>query len=73
MPVAIKGIPGEGALNLDTLIEGDQGFGLLDGMVYGGLDDKTRVIVTTDSLFRRWLRAAQGMVGQGLRPTSRRT
>ena len=32
------------------------GFGLLDGMVYGGVDAKTRVIVTTASLFQRWLR-----------------
>jgi hypothetical protein len=54
-PVVIKGMTGEAKLNLDTLTEGDEGFGILDGMVYGGLDAKTRVIVTTDSLFRRWL------------------
>ena len=46
---------GAGKLNLDTLIEGDQGFGLLDGLVYGAGDAKTRVIVTTDGLLRRWL------------------
>jgi len=54
-PVAIKGMDGKAALNLDTLIEGDEDFGLLDGMVYGGLDAKTRVVVTTGSLLRRWL------------------
>ncbi|MGB7888780.1 MAG: hypothetical protein WCD52_24980 [Xanthobacteraceae bacterium] len=54
-PVAIKGLEGEGAINLDTLIEGDEDFGLLDGMVYGPIDAKTRVIVTTDGLLRRWL------------------
>jgi hypothetical protein len=54
-PVAIKGMDGDGALNLDTLLEGDEDFGLLDGMVYGRLDAKTRVIVTTDSLLARWL------------------
>jgi hypothetical protein len=54
-PVAIKGLEGEGAINLDTLMEGDEDFGLLDGMVYGPVDAKTRVIVTTDGLFRRWL------------------
>jgi hypothetical protein len=54
-PVAIKGLEGEGAINLDTLSEGDEDFGLLDGMVYGPVDAKTRVIVTTDGLFRRWL------------------
>ena len=54
-PVAIAGLDGESAINLDTLNDGDEGFGMLDGMAYGGPDAKTRVIVTTDSLFRRWL------------------
>ena len=54
-PIAIEGMYGQGALNLDTLIEGDEDFGLLDGLVYGGVDAKTRIIVTTDGLFRRWL------------------
>lgn len=54
-PVAIEGIHGPGALNLDNLMEGDEDFGLLDGIVYGGLDAKTRIIVTTDGLFRHWL------------------
>ena len=54
-PVAIKGLEGDGAINLDTLIEGDEDFGLLDGMIYGPVDAKTRVIVTTDGLCARWL------------------
>jgi len=54
-PVSIDGLDRTGALNLDTLIEGDQGFGALDGMIYGPVDAKTRVIVTTESLLRRWL------------------
>ena len=54
-PAAIKGMPAKAAINLDTLIEGDDTFGLLDGMVYGAADAKMRVIVTTDGLFRRWL------------------
>lgn len=54
-PVTIKGLDGKGAINLDTLSDGDEDFGLLDGMVYGGVDAKTRVIVTTDGLFRHWL------------------
>ena len=54
-PVAIKGMAEPGRINLDTLNDGDEGFGLLDGMVYGGLDAKTRVIVSTDSLFKGWL------------------
>jgi hypothetical protein len=55
-PVAIKGLDGKAGINLDTLSEGDEGFGLLDGMVYGKVDARTRVIVTTDGLFRHWLR-----------------
>lgn len=54
-PVAIRGVEQNGAINLDTLIDGDMGFGMLDGMVYGGPDARTRVIVTTGGLFRRWL------------------
>ena len=54
-PLAIEGMRGQAALNLDTLMEGDEDFGLLDGLVYGGVDAKTRVIVTTDGLFRHWL------------------
>jgi len=53
--LAIQGLDGKSAINLDTLNDGDEGFGLLDGMVYGGVDAKTRVIVTTDGLFRHWL------------------
>ena len=63
-PVAIKGLDDKSAINLDTLSDGDEDFGLLDGMVYGGLDAKTRVIVTTDGLFRRWLRTTQELDGQ---------
>ncbi|MFZ3360319.1 MAG: hypothetical protein WA652_22860 [Xanthobacteraceae bacterium] len=65
-PVEIKGLDGESAINLDTLNDGDEGFGLLDGMVYGGLDAKTRVIVTTEGLFRRWLQAHQNWAGEAL-------
>jgi hypothetical protein len=64
--VAIKGLDGKSAINLDTLSDGDEDFGLLDGMVYGGLDAKTRVIVTTDGLFRRWLQAHKNWAGSDL-------
>jgi hypothetical protein len=56
-PVAIKGLPADGTLNLSSLSSGDQGFGTLDGLVYGAPDDKTRAIVTTESIFRTWLRS----------------
>jgi hypothetical protein len=54
-PVGIRGLKEEGTLNLDTLIEGDEGFGVLDGLIYSSADKKTSVIVTTDGLFHRWL------------------
>jgi len=54
-PVTIKGMAGKGVLNLDTLSDGDEDFGLLDGLVYGAPDAKTRIIVTTDGLFQHWL------------------
>jgi len=61
-PVAIEGLDGISAINLDTLNDGYEGFGQLDGMVYGGPDAKTRVIVTTDGLFRRWLQQHKNWV-----------
>lgn len=54
-PVTIEGLDGTSAINLDTLNDGYEGFDQLDGMVYGAPDAKTRVIVTTDGLLRRWL------------------
>ena len=66
-PVTIKGMTGAPKINLDTLYEGDEGFGILDGMVYGGLDAKTRVIVTTDSVFRHWLREHKQWLGKYIR------
>jgi hypothetical protein len=64
-PVEIKGMSDKSALNLDALSEGDEGFGLLDGMVYGALDARTRVIVTTDSVFRHWLDEHKDWEGDG--------
>jgi len=51
----VKGLPGTGRINLDTLFEGYIGFGLLDGLVYSSPDGKTRTVVTTDALLKHWL------------------
>ncbi len=48
------------------MYEGDEGFGVLDGLVYGPVDGKTRVLVTTDGLLAHWLK--QRMVGSETRP-----
>jgi hypothetical protein len=52
----LKGVAPEAKVNLDTLLKGDQGFGMLDGLVYSSPEDKTRIIVTTDALLNAWLR-----------------
>ena len=54
----VKGAPAQGKLNLDSLITGDMGFGLLDGIVFK-LKGETQVLVTTRGLLTRWLKAEQ--------------
>lgn len=54
----VKGAPAQGKLNLDSLIEGDMGFRLLDGIVFK-LKDDSQVLVTTKSLLTRWLKTEQ--------------
>jgi hypothetical protein len=54
--VAIKGFEARPRINLDSLFKGDQGFGLLDGLLYSSADDKTHIIVTTDALLAHWLK-----------------
>lgn len=58
-PVAVKGLDGPARLNIETLFEGDQGFGTLDGLVFGAVDGPVQVIVTTEGLLQRWLVAHQ--------------
>jgi hypothetical protein len=54
-PVAIKDFLPEARTNLDSLFKGDEGFGLLDGLLYSSPDDKSHVTVTTSALFDHWL------------------
>jgi hypothetical protein len=62
-PTALTGFPAEGKIHLDTLGPDDEGFGLLDGLVYAipldekGIDEKASIVVTTRTLFEAWLRA----------------
>ncbi len=55
--VAIQGFSADGKINLDTLVTGDERFGVLDGLVYSAPDGKAHVLVTTATLFDGWLRA----------------
>jgi len=54
----VKGAPAQGKLNLDSLITGDMGFGLLDGLAFK-LKGDTQVLVTTRGLLTRWLKDQQ--------------
>ena len=55
-PTASRDFAGEGKIHLDGLIDGDEGFGLLDGLVYERADKKASLVVTTANLFDTWLR-----------------
>ena len=53
---ALKNAAGEGKINLETLLQGDQDLGMLDGIAYVSKDGKTRTVVTTQNLLKAWLR-----------------
>jgi hypothetical protein len=55
-PVAVKGFLPQGRTNLDSLFKGDEGFGLLDGLLFSSADDKTHLTVTTEALLDHWLK-----------------
>jgi hypothetical protein len=56
-PTHLDGFSPDGKISLDALDSGDEDFGLLDGLVYVSTDEKTRVLVTTASLFDKWLKS----------------
>jgi hypothetical protein len=48
---------GNGRINLETLLPGDEASGAADGMLYTSRDGTTRVLVSVDSLFDYWAAA----------------
>jgi hypothetical protein len=56
LALALPGLPADGKPNNDTLTKGDLGFGMLDGLRYGAEDEASQVVVTTERLFKVWLR-----------------
>jgi hypothetical protein len=58
-PVAVEGFPREGTTNLVSLIPGDQGYGMLDGLTFQPRGGSSRLVVTTGLLLQRWLREHQ--------------
>jgi hypothetical protein len=55
-PVEIKTFPQPPKLHADTLYMTDVGFGMLDGLLFFTANEEPQFIVTTDTLFTRWLR-----------------
>jgi len=54
--LAVPGVKATPKSNNETLTEHDQGFDMLDGLVYASEDYKTQVVVTTEGLFKAWRR-----------------
>lgn len=55
-PFVESGFSAEGKINLDTLVPSDEGYGVLDGLAYSSTDERTRIVVTSDTLFTHWLK-----------------
>jgi len=53
--VKVKGVGPEGKLHLDTLSQGDIGFGALDALDYKSADGKVTATVSTVNLLKRWI------------------
>jgi hypothetical protein len=53
---ALKGFSQPGKINLEGLIDGDGDFGNLDGLLYTSTNNKTRIVTTTQTLLKDWLR-----------------
>jgi hypothetical protein len=57
--VSVKGFSGGGKINLESLIDTEVGYGMLDGMVYSdGGEDGPQLVVTTRHLLDKWLDTA---------------
>jgi len=52
----VKTFPAAGKITPETLLDGDQGSGGLDGLVYATPDGQKHLIVTTKSLLEAWLK-----------------
>jgi hypothetical protein len=54
--LTVPGVGKQPKANYEALTPDDMGYGMLDGLVYWSKDYKTRVVVTTEGLFKAWLR-----------------
>lgn len=55
--VAVVGFPTKGKLNLEALSAQDEGFGMLDGLVFGDSASDRSLVVSTPGLLDAWLAA----------------
>jgi hypothetical protein len=69
-PFAAPGFAAEGKLNLDSLFADDEGFGMLDGLVYGEPESERSLVVTTDGLLDKWLIAHRDRWSKDNMPTA---
>jgi hypothetical protein len=70
-PVVVKGFPGPGKLNLESLSKSDMGYGTLDGLAFASADGKASLVATTAPILRHWLVEHQNWWEKGeLNPAS---
>jgi len=56
-PLAVKGFPATGTINLQSLNGSDIGYGMLDGLRYAQSDDGPSIVASTRGLTERWLKS----------------
>lgn len=61
----LKGVGPTAKINLEGLLEGDQEFGMLDGMLYMSANGRTRIVVTTQNLLKNWINDNRGFKDTG--------
>jgi hypothetical protein len=57
--LSVPGVKSAAKINIESLTENEQGFEMLDGLVYASEDYKTQVVVTTEGLLKAWMRRAR--------------
>ena len=69
-PFAAPGFAAQGKLSLESLFDDELGYGMLDGMFYGAIENDRSVLVTTDGLFDKWVVGHRNWGAKNTLPTS---
>lgn len=56
-PLAVKGFPATGTMNIESLNSSDIGYGMLDGLRYAQSEDGPAMVASTRGLTERWLKS----------------